>query len=922
MAATIYKLDETPVLAENLESGDTVTVAIYNKATGAAVSLSASSATEIGTTGIYRYTVAMTTPPEYGKNTYIYIFTGTLQKRYGEFNWIDDESVFTDDSVHLDFTGGGVSGTQWPKGGYFQPVDNFADARTIANRYGITKYIIKGNGTLPSGTAHTNWTFSAVPKNPLISTLTLNNCNVAGSHFEYFTLTGQQNGAICSEHCRLTALTDYEGCYQCVGLAGNITQKSGGEATFVDVVPEVAVLPNIDVNGVSGTNMSNIQGAISLVNMTGGVVNFSFTGFILVQASCTGGTLRIGGVGYWVDLGSGLTVQADATIPAAIWDRALSSHEDAGSFGYAMNQIGTAVAIDGGAAKLGAMLAKLADDNGGASYDATTDSQKAIAGRLPASLVSGRIDANIGSISDDVTAADNLEATYDGTGYEDPYAPAQQQQLDQIALTGAAINTPASGATITTGTSVSGSYTDTAALDGIHWQIADAAGVLDMYYEFTLSSDAVPVSIAITGRVNSSNDTLKVFAYNWAGAVWQQIGTLPGKNQSTDDSSTYTLYTSHVGTGANLGKVRVRFQNTGLTTANFYTDQIFLSYAVVSRSVGYADGAIWVDDVHGTTGKTVPFINGTADNPVATWADALTLSGLIGIHRFRITGGTAITLTGNSDHYQIIGAEYALDLNGQSIMEAYIEGATISGTSTGNNARFIDCKIGTCSLTQCGFGRCALQSTVTLLSAGTYIWEGCFSSVAGTDTPRVDFGAAVGDTNLNMRHYSGGIEVKNMGQSGNDRMSIEGDGQIIIASDCTGGLIAIRGNIRLTDNSGGAVTLSQDARVTQSTIADALTSLEMNFSYDAITDTLKGQMWLEREKEVIADPGSISVVFKDESRATLWTEVDSSPVGGVFTITKISPTGIVRNKLFSAEATVTLPDSSTVKGNMGINTVG
>lgn len=45
-----------------------------------------------------------------------------------------------------------------------------------------------------------------------------------------------------------------------------------------------------------------------------------------------------------------------------------------------------------------------------------TDTQD-IQSRIPAALVGGRIDANAGAISGDATAADNLEADYDGTGY-------------------------------------------------------------------------------------------------------------------------------------------------------------------------------------------------------------------------------------------------------------------------------------------------------------------------------------------------------------------------------------------------------------------------------------------------------------------------------------------------------------------------
>jgi hypothetical protein len=48
--------------------------------------------------------------------------------------------------------------------------------------------------------------------------------------------------------------------------------------------------------------------------------------------------------------------------------------------------------------------------------DVETDTQD-IQGRLPAALVGGRIDSNVGAISSDSVAADNAEAFFDGTGY-------------------------------------------------------------------------------------------------------------------------------------------------------------------------------------------------------------------------------------------------------------------------------------------------------------------------------------------------------------------------------------------------------------------------------------------------------------------------------------------------------------------------
>lgn len=444
-----------------------------------------------------------------------------------------------------------------------------------------------------------------------------------------------------------------------------------------------------------------------------------------------------------------------------------------------------------------------------AAVQADTDD---IQTRLPAALISGRIDADIGAISTDTTAANNLELQYDGTGITGDTFPATQAQVGQIANVGAAVNTSAESYTLTTGVQASGTFSETAPLDGTYHQHTDTAGAMELYYQFDVTGVGVPVSTKVTGRLSGTNDTLGVFAYNWAGASWDQVGTYVGQAGTTDVVRSYDLYTSHVGTGANLGKVRIRFYAAaGLTTADLYIDQILVSYSVVSQTVGYALGAIWVD-TNGSNTNTEPYVDGTADNPVSTWAAALTLSTSTGIKKFSIANGSSVTLTANSDNYVMMGEEWSLALGGQSITSASIMGATVSGISAGANARFVDCKIGTVSLTACGMYRCALTDTITLLSVDTYLLDGCFSGIAGAGTPTVDFGAAIGNTALNMRHYSGGVEIQNMGTTGTDTMSLEGDGQLVINANCAGGTVTIRGHFTITDNAGGALTQSDNAR--------------------------------------------------------------------------------------------------------------
>jgi hypothetical protein len=119
------------------------------------------------------------------------------------------------------------------------------------------------------------------------------------------------------------------------------------------------------------------------------------------------------------------------------------------------------------------------------------------------------------------------------------------------------------------------------------------------------------------------------------------------------------------------------------------------------------------------------------------------------------------------------------------------------------------------------------MSDLILAEAGIYLFDGCFSAVAGTGTPTLDFGNS-GPKQINMRHYSGGIEVLNMGHVTVHKMSLEGNGQLKINANCTLAIaadqIAIRGCFKVTDYVAGGWggTISDDARFAVSNVTDGV----------------------------------------------------------------------------------------------------
>jgi len=506
----------------------------------------------------------------------------------------------------------------------------------------------------------------------------------------------------------------------------------------------------------------------------------------------------------------------------------------------------------------------------------------------------GAASADVTKLSEDATAADNLEATYDGTGYENEVAPAQQRQVAGVSSTGSPTKTPlTSDSVITTGAAQGGTtWADAVYLDGDSWQIADAAGEIDVTCEFNVGNNGVPVEIKMVGRLNGVNDELDVFGWDYSTSSWGAIGTLEGKALATDDPHFFDLYDTMVGDGANAGQVKLRFYGTGLTSANLYLQQIFSAYSTQFSAVGYAMGRIWVNTTDGTAGS-VENVNGVADLPSDNWADTLLLQAATNLSDFAMAGNSAITLDANSDYYRWYGEEWDLALGGQSIARCLVTGALVTGTSAGTNARFYKCKFGVVSLTACGMSNCAITNTITLLSAGTYTLDGCFS--AGTAV--VDFGAAVGDTTLKVQHFggAGGLEIQNLGANGTDVVHLSGDGELTLNANCAGGTVNIDGSFKLTDNSGGAVTVNDDARWGTDQLSDLATEAKQDTAQadlDLIAGTDGATLASAQGNYAPAKAGDLMGLVADAITSAKFDETTAFPVEAVDSgATQIARTG-------------------------------
>jgi len=303
--------------------------------------------------------------------------------------------------------------------------------------------------------------------------------------------------------------------------------------------------------------------------------------------------------------------------------------------------------------------------------------------------------------------------------------------------------------------------------------------------------------------------------------------SLEGTASTTDDIYTHQTIIITAGKGEGQARVIADYdgatnQSATVTPAWNITPDATSDYEIIPGVVhaqtqggGYAGGAVWIGP-SGSTGTQL-YVDGTVDNPIddGQLANARTVADALNLRVFRIEPTSSITLDQTYNGYVFQGIEYNLNLGTQDASNSYIEGANIqASTVTGSGIIFDNCifdnaiTIPPCVIRNSYFG----DTTLSAGTAGNFFFNRCVSRAAGTASPNFDFGAALNSSNLNMRAYSGGIELENMGTgTGTYNASIEGFGALTINANCSAtSNIALRGAFKVTDNAGGAVTVVRD----------------------------------------------------------------------------------------------------------------
>lgn len=168
--------------------------------------------------------------------------------------------------VYVD-SANGVSGTQYPKGTVANPINNIPDAKTVADRYGIKSYKIRGMTVL--SLPHEHWTIEGIGS-VLSDVVVMTGQSTAGTKVTKCSVTGEANGVGQQyETCFMSEVTGADCLLLDCALSGKLQVAARSGAQILAQRLTAVVNSEIDVNGDGHLVQATLEGGDFLLTNAG-----------------------------------------------------------------------------------------------------------------------------------------------------------------------------------------------------------------------------------------------------------------------------------------------------------------------------------------------------------------------------------------------------------------------------------------------------------------------------------------------------------------------------------------------------------------------------------------------------------------------------------------------------------------------------
>jgi hypothetical protein len=225
---------------------------------------------------------------------------------------VSRQVVYEEGAIWIDTNNGSAGAVDFVNGTSRNPVDNIADANTLAVSLGFTQFKVAPLSVITFAATQASQNFFAT--NAIIA---LGGQNINFSQFIGAVISGVSTGAANFDKCMVGTSTIGPSKLSECGIMGVVTCASAGNFFFDQCFGSTAD-PVIDMGAAVGNTSLFLQGykgelEIRNLGQTGtDVVNFSGDGHLILASSCVGGTVNIRGNVNFTNNGSGVTVNQDA----------------------------------------------------------------------------------------------------------------------------------------------------------------------------------------------------------------------------------------------------------------------------------------------------------------------------------------------------------------------------------------------------------------------------------------------------------------------------------------------------------------------------------------------------------------------------------------------------------------------------------
>ena len=343
----------------------------------------------------------------------------------------------------------------------------------------------------------------------------------------------------------------------------------------------------------------------------------------------------------------------------------------------------------------------------------------------------------------------------------------------------------------------------------------------------TASTGEVQADVKEISTSADAANNLETF-YDNVGAQWTNFDDFY-------DGTGYAGGTTRLITEADI--IAISGDANAAESLEFGLDGGIPTYSEQLAKMAYFDtliymGAIWLDDGAANT-NTVVGKDGHPQNPVSTLAAARTLADALNLRQYNIMDASSFTLDATYENWVFhdIGHNSTIDLGSRDVDNSTFEELIITGIQGGTGTiSLLDCDIVDLHDFDGEALFCWLVDSLVMDNNSSAFFGNCYSEVAGNGTPKIDFHVA--SNNVAFRNYSGGINIFNM--SSNDKLSIEGNGQIIVDATCSNAPIVARGNFTITDNGSGTVW-TYDAVYNKGFVRDTIWVDGQDLDFDSLS---------------------------------------------------------------------------------------